>query len=63
MAGTIRMALAGAIIAASCVAATAQTVRVRGTVDKVDGNVLTWLLGRTPTSYEHFVRREWGATR
>ena len=36
------MALAGAIIAASCVAATAQTVRVRGTIDKVDGNVLTF---------------------
>src|SRR6266850_3008133 len=38
---TIRMALAGAIIAASCAAATAQTVRVRGTIEKVDGNVLS----------------------
>ena len=35
------MALAGAIIAASCMAATAQTVRVRGTIEKADGNVLT----------------------
>ena len=35
------MALVGAIIAASCAAATAQTVRVRGTIEKVDGNVLT----------------------
>lgn len=26
-------------------------------------NVLTWLLGREPTSYEHFVRREWDAHR
>lgn len=24
-------------------------------------NVLTWLLGRAPTSYEQFVRREWAA--
>jgi len=38
---TIRLVLAGAIIAASCAAATAQTVRVRGTIEKVDGNVLT----------------------
>src|SRR2546426_1750870 len=38
---TIRLALAGAIIAASCAAATAQTLRVRGTIEKVDGNVLT----------------------
>ena len=35
------MVLAGAIIAASCMAATAQTVRVRGTIEKADGNVLT----------------------
>ncbi|GGF15721.1 SDR family oxidoreductase [Subtercola lobariae] len=26
-------------------------------------NVLTWLLGREPTSYEQFVRREWDARR
>ena len=38
---TIRMALAGAIIAASCSTATAQTVRMRGTIEKADGNVLT----------------------
>ena len=36
------MALAGAIIAAACVAATAQSVRVRGTIDKLEGNVLTF---------------------
>jgi hypothetical protein len=41
MSRTFRMALAGAIIAASCMAATAQTVRVRGTIEKADGNVLT----------------------
>jgi hypothetical protein len=33
------MALAGAIIAVSC-AATAQTLRVRGTIEKADGNLL-----------------------
>ena len=38
---TIRLVLAGAIIAASCAAATAQTVRVRGTIEKVDGNLLS----------------------
>ena len=38
---TIQLALAGAIIAASCAAATAQTVRVRGTIERADGNVLT----------------------
>src|SRR5438445_12204116 len=38
---TIRLVLAGAIIAASCAAATAQTLRVRGTIEKADGNVLT----------------------
>jgi len=38
---TIRLALAGAIIAASCAAATAQTVRLRGTIETVDGNVLS----------------------
>src|SRR5436309_15173180 len=36
---TIQIALA-AIIAASCAAATAQTLRVRGTIEKADGNVL-----------------------
>jgi len=35
------MALAGAIIAASCATATAQTVRVRGTIEKAEGNVLS----------------------
>src|SRR5260370_27700548 len=38
---TARLALAGAILAASCAAATAQTVRVRGTIEKADGKVLT----------------------
>ena len=38
---TIQIALAGAMIAAYCTAATAQTLRVRGTIQKVDGNVLT----------------------
>ena len=38
---TIQLALAGAIVAASCAAATAQTQRVRGTIEKADGNVLT----------------------
>jgi hypothetical protein len=37
----IRVALAGAMIAASCAVASAQTLRVRGTIEKVDGNVLT----------------------
>src|SRR5438132_14160692 len=41
MTKTIQLALAGAIIAASCAAATAQTLRVRGTIEKADGNVLT----------------------
>src|SRR6266704_819729 len=36
---TIRVALAGAIVAASCAAATPQTLR--GTIGKADGNVLT----------------------
>ncbi len=26
-----------------------------------NSNVLTWLLGRTPTSFEQFVQREWDA--
>ena len=38
---TVQVALAGALIAVSCMAATAQTVRVRGTIERVDGNVLT----------------------
>jgi hypothetical protein len=38
---TIRLVLAGAIIAASCATATAQTVRMRGTIEKADGNVLS----------------------
>ena len=38
---TIRLVLAGAIIAASCEVATAQTVRVRGTIEKADGNLLS----------------------
>jgi hypothetical protein len=38
---TIRLVLAGAIIAALSTAATAQTMRVRGTIAKADGNVLT----------------------
>jgi len=37
---TIQMALAAAIIAASC-GATAQTLRVRGTIEKTEGNVLS----------------------
>ena len=37
---TIRLVLAGAMIAASC-AATAQTMRVRGTIENADGKVLT----------------------
>jgi hypothetical protein len=38
---TIRWVLAGAIVAASCASATAQTLRVRGTIEKADGNVPT----------------------
>lgn len=38
---SIRLALAGAIFATSCAMASAQTVRVRGVIEKVDGNVLT----------------------
>jgi hypothetical protein len=40
MTRTIRLVLAGVIIAASCSAATAQTMRMSGTIEKVDGNVL-----------------------
>jgi len=38
---TIRLMLVGAVIAALSAAATAQTLRVRGTIEKADGNVLT----------------------
>src|SRR5437899_11561999 len=38
---TIQIALAGAIIGAYCTAATAQSLRVRGLIEKVDGKVLT----------------------
>jgi hypothetical protein len=41
MTRTIRLLLAGAIIAASCSAATAQTMRISGTIEKADGNVLS----------------------
>jgi hypothetical protein len=38
---TIRLVLAGAIVGVFCASATAQTLRVRGTIEKADGNVLT----------------------
>jgi hypothetical protein len=41
MTRTIRLVLAGAIIAASCSAATAQTMRMSGTIENADGNVLS----------------------
>jgi hypothetical protein len=41
MTGAIRLLLAGALIAALCSAAMAQTVRMRGTIEKADGNVLS----------------------
>jgi hypothetical protein len=41
MTRTIRLVFAGAIIAALCSAATAQPVRMRGTIEKADGNVLS----------------------
>jgi hypothetical protein len=41
MTRTIRLVLAGAIIAASCSAATAQTMRMSGTIETADGNVLS----------------------
>src|SRR2546423_10972913 len=41
MTRTIQIALAGAVLAACCTAATAQTLRVRGAIEKIDGNVLT----------------------
>src|SRR3979490_27287 len=41
MTRTIRLVLAGAIIAASCSAATGQTMRMSGTIEKADGNLLS----------------------
>jgi hypothetical protein len=41
MTRTIRLVLAGAIVAAACTATNAQTMRVRGTIAKADGNVLS----------------------
>ena len=44
MNGTIRLALAGVLVAASCAMVSAQqppTVRLRGTIEKVDGGTLT----------------------
>jgi hypothetical protein len=41
MTRTIRLLLVGAIVGAACATATAQTLRVRGTIEKADGNVLT----------------------
>ena len=41
MTRTIRLALAGAIIAVSWSAATAQSVRIRGTIEKADGSVVS----------------------
>jgi hypothetical protein len=37
----VRLVLAGALAAACCATATAQTQRIRGTLEKADGNVLT----------------------
>ena len=41
MARSIRLVLVGAIIAAACSTAIAETVRMRGTIEKADGNVLS----------------------
>ena len=44
MTTTIKIALAGVLLAATCAIASAQpspTVRVKGTIEKSDGNVLT----------------------
>lgn len=38
---SIQLVLAGSIIAASCATAAAQTLRMRGTIEKTDGNVLS----------------------
>ena len=48
MTTTMKITLAGALLAASCAIASAQqapTVRVRGTIEKVDGNTLTLKTG------------------
>ena len=48
MTTTMKITLAGALLAASCAIASAQqaqTVRVSGTIEKVDGNVLTLKTG------------------
>ena len=37
----IRLVLVGAIVAAACSTAIAQTTRIRGTIEKADGNVLS----------------------
>jgi hypothetical protein len=42
MSKAIAMALAGAILAVWCTAAAAQSVRIRGTIESVDGSVLTF---------------------
>ena len=41
MLSAIRIALTCALLAACCASATAQSVRLRGVIEKVDGNVLT----------------------
>ena len=41
MSRTIRTALAGLIIAATCMAGNAQPTRVRGTIEKAEGHLLT----------------------
>lgn len=41
MTKTLQFTLAAALVAASCVAASAQTVRLSGTIEKADGRALT----------------------
>ena len=41
MPSTIRIAITSALLAAFCATATAQSVRLRGVIEKVDGNVLS----------------------
>jgi hypothetical protein len=41
MTRSIRLVLVGAIFAAACSTAIAETVRMRGTIEKADGNVLS----------------------
>ena len=41
MFSTIRIALTSALLAAFCASATGQSIRVRGVIERVDGNVLT----------------------